>query len=96
MTSAVINTLLYDQDLCINCGMCLMVCPHGVFEAGEHTVRLAHPDDCMECGACMQNCIPKAIWVESGVGCATAMIYAALTGSKTPTCGCSDSQKSES
>jgi hypothetical protein len=35
----------------------------------------------------MVNCAPGAIRVESGVGCATAMIQAALTGAKEATCG---------
>lgn len=34
----------------------------------------------MECGACERNCPTGAIEVESGVGCATALFYAALTG----------------
>jgi hypothetical protein len=45
----------------------------------------------MECGACQLNCPVEAIKVESGVGCAAAMIKAALTGSKEATCGCAES-----
>jgi hypothetical protein len=41
----------------------------------------------MECGACQLNCPTHAIAVESGVGCAAAMIRAALTGQKEATCG---------
>ena len=85
--AAVLNTLEYDPQLCINCGMCLAVCPHGVFGPGPDTVRLESPDACMECGACQRNCPTGAIAVESGVGCASAMIRAALTGSKVVTCG---------
>jgi ferredoxin len=48
---------------------------------------LQRPERCMECGACQKNCPVSAISVESGVGCAYAMIYAALTGSKEITCG---------
>lgn len=44
----------------------------------------------MECGACERNCPTKAIRVDSGVGCAAAMIRAALTGRKEVTCGCDD------
>lgn len=82
-----VNTLAYDSDACINCGMCSMVCPHGVFESGETSARLVRPENCMECGACMQNCPGHAIYVNSGVGCATAMIMAALQGKKEITCG---------
>jgi ferredoxin len=86
-----VNTLIYDPDACINCGMCSMVCPHGVFVTGETCAQLAKPGDCMECGACMKNCPSNAIWVDSGVGCAAAMINAALRGQKEPTCGCDPS-----
>ena len=84
--ASALNTLEYDQDLCVNCGLCSTVCPHGVFATNEHVVVLARPDACMECGACQLNCPTGAIVVESGVGCASAMMYAALTGRKDVTC----------
>ena len=73
------NTLVYDSSSCTNCGRCLEVCPHGVFVRGENRVEIAYPDSCMECGACRNNCPADAISVDSGVGCTTAMIIAALT-----------------
>ena len=93
-TACALNTLVYDVDLCVGCNMCSLVCPHGVFSASEPIrpgskqlqARLLHPEDCMECGACALNCLTGAIKVESGVGCASAMIYAALTG-KEVSCG---------
>lgn len=85
--ASVLNTLEFDPELCINCGMCSAVCPHGVLVANEHAVMLARPDACMECGACQLNCPTGAIRVQSGVGCASAMIYAALTGRKEVSCG---------
>jgi len=42
----------------------------------------------MECGACQLNCPTGAISVESGVGCATAMMIAAIKGQKELACGC--------
>jgi ferredoxin len=81
-----INTLEYNPAKCINCGMCLLVCPHAVFTSGDKAVKLAYPEKCMECGACALNCPPRAIRVDSGVGCASAMIRAALTG-KEISCG---------
>jgi len=80
------NTLRYEPELCANCGFCLDVCPHGVFEEGPRAVSLVRPDACMECGACQRNCPAGAIFVDSGVGCAAALIRAALTGGE-PTCG---------
>jgi hypothetical protein len=42
----------------------------------------------MECGACRLNCVTEAIAVERGVGCAAAMLQAALMGRKEVSCGC--------
>ncbi len=85
------NTLRYDPELCNNCGMCSTVCPHGVFAPNDDRAELVRREACMECGACQQNCPTGAITVESGVGCAAAMIKAALTGQKEPCCGPPDS-----
>jgi len=82
-----VNTLRFDEALCTGCGMCLDVCPHGVFARKNGSVCLAHPTACMECGACQKNCAVGAIQVESGVGCAGAMIRAALSGRKDASCG---------
>ncbi len=83
------NTLVYTPELCNGCAKCVEVCPHAVFEMDGRLARLARPQGCMECGACQVNCITGAIAVESGVGCASAMIQAALKGRKEVTCGCS-------
>jgi len=80
-----VNTLCYDPELCIGCGMCSTVCPHGVFVAGR-PATLSKPKLCMECGACALNCPAEAIHVDKGTGCATAMIMSALTG-KEVSCG---------
>ena len=69
------------------CGRCTEVCPHRVFEMVERKARLVEAERCMECGACQVNCPAQAIEVESGVGCAHAMINAALRGKKEVTCG---------
>jgi len=82
-----INTLKYKPELCINCGMCSTVCPHGVFEPGKDKAKIVRFEACMECGACQLNCSMNAITVESGVGCATAMILSALKLRKTESCG---------
>lgn len=81
-----VNTLEYVSDLCIGCEMCVMVCPHGVFRMNGKVVHIARYEACMECGACQFNCPTGAILVDSGVGCAAAMIRSALTG-KEECCG---------
>jgi NAD-dependent dihydropyrimidine dehydrogenase PreA subunit len=82
------NTLIYDPVKCNGCGMCVDVCPHAVFTMNGRKAILARPSACMECGACQLNCVTGAIAVESGVGCANAMIRAALTGKKEAECAC--------
>lgn len=82
------NTLVLDEKLCNGCTMCITVCPHQVFAMSGHRAQIVHPIACMECGACQVNCAAGAITVTSGVGCASAMINAALTGKKEVSCGC--------
>lgn len=85
--TAVTNTLQYNPELCINCGMCSIVCPHAVFVPNENVAQLVCPEACIECGACQRNCPTEAITVDPGVGCASAWIRAALTRKKEATCG---------
>ena len=82
-----LNTLQYESQLCIGCEMCVIVCPHGVFALQDKVAVLVCPDACMECGACQLNCPTDAIRVDSGVGCASALMRAALTGQKEASCG---------
>jgi len=80
-------TLMLDQEKCTGCGMCLSVCPHAVLSLTNGRARIENRDACMECGACARNCPTEAITVSAGVGCAAAVINAALSG-KNPSCGC--------
>lgn len=83
-------TLTVDAEKCNGCGTCAEVCPHAVFRLGEGKTRIADVDACMECGACALNCPVGALSVESGVGCAVAVLLGALRGTE-PNCGCSES-----
>jgi ferredoxin len=80
-------TLSLDEEKCIGCGMCLLVCPHAVLSKSNGKAHIAHRDACMECGACATNCPVEAITVQSGVGCAAAAINAAL-GRNSSSCCC--------
>jgi ferredoxin len=71
-------TLKLDDGKCTGCGMCLEVCPHNVLEMNRTHVRIQSRDACMECGACSRNCPFDAISVQSGVGCAAAVINSML------------------
>jgi NAD-dependent dihydropyrimidine dehydrogenase PreA subunit len=81
-----VATLRHDPAKCTGCGMCLLVCPHRVFETDGSKVRIRDLDRCMECGACMLNCPFDAIEVHQGVGCAAAILLGMLTGEE-PSCG---------
>jgi NAD-dependent dihydropyrimidine dehydrogenase PreA subunit len=87
-----VATLKLHEDKCTGCGMCEIVCPHGVFELTNGKAEIADRDACMECGACALNCQFDAIEVESGVGCAAAVIGGAIKGTE-PTCDCSGEPK---
>jgi MinD superfamily P-loop ATPase len=80
-----VTTLKLDVEKCTGCRMCLSVCPHEVVVVVDKKARIARPNSCMECGACAQNCAFEAITVSSGVGCASAVIAAAL-GRKSDCC----------
>jgi ferredoxin len=78
-----VSTLQLDAGLCTGCGLCLAVCPQEVLFRENGRVRVLDRDRCMECGACARNCPSGAVTVQTGVGCAAAVINAALgrTGS---------------
>lgn len=85
-------TLELDVDKCNGCRMCIIVCPHEVFEMVDKRARIANRDACMECGACALNCETEAISVQSGVGCAAAVIQGAIRGTE-PVCGCGETDE---
>jgi len=84
-----VATLQYSSDKCTGCGRCVEVCPQGVFAMRDKRAAITDKDLCMECGACALNCEFGAITVNSGVGCAAAIINGMITGSE-PSCGCGD------
>ncbi|MDJ0766717.1 MAG: mercury methylation ferredoxin HgcB [Myxococcota bacterium] len=67
-------TLALRQEKCTGCGLCEIVCPHGVFVRKDKRAMIDNRDLCMECGACARNCKAEAISVSAGVGCANAVI----------------------
>ncbi|MBC8185834.1 4Fe-4S binding protein [candidate division KSB1 bacterium] len=88
-----VSTLDLDLGKCTGCRMCTIVCPHAVFTMENKKAKIVNKDWCMECGACALNCADGAITVNSGVGCAAAIIQGAIKGTE-PCCDCgSGSQK---
>lgn len=73
-----VATLQLDENKCTGCGMCLDVCPHAVFKINNFHAVIQNRDACMECGACRRNCPVEAVTVQSGVGCAAAVINSLL------------------
>lgn len=59
----------FSADKCINCGICIDVCPHAVFDwLDDNRVGIVNQNRCMECGACAMNCPVNAVNVKAGVG----------------------------
>jgi len=88
-------TLEYEIEKCTGCRRCVEVCPQQVFIMEDKRARVVDRDRCMECGACALNCDFGALRVNSGVGCAAAIITGMLTGGE-PTCGCDSDDSSSS
>lgn len=60
-----------DKELCKSCGLCISICPKGVF-ALTHSVNLkgynyiaaVHEELCVQCGLCENGCPDFVIHVE--------------------------------
>ena len=50
-----------DTSKCIGCGVCVAVCPYGVFEIKDGKSVVVHPEKCTLCGKCVEACPMKAI-----------------------------------
>jgi ferredoxin len=85
-----VTTLRLSETSCVGCGMCAVVCPHGIFSMSGKKTRIDDVDGCMECGACAKNCPADAISVTPGVGCASYIIQTWLKGKDAAACGNSE------
>ncbi len=84
-----VSTLKIAPELCIGCGACEIVCPHGVLALAGKKARIVDSDGCMECGACAMNCPTSAVSVQPGVGCAAYIIQSWIRGREKAACGSS-------
>jgi len=85
-----VSTLTMDTDTCVGCGMCEIVCPHGVLKVENRKAQIIDPDGCIECGACTTNCPSGALNVTPGVGCAAYIIQTWIKGKEAASCGPAD------
>lgn len=82
-----VTTLQFFSEKCTGCKRCIEVCPHQVFDMDNKKAFITDINRCMECGACALNCSYGAIKVNSGVGCASAIITGMINNSE-PECDC--------
>lgn len=82
-----VTTVAVDTNSCVGCGVCTVVCPHGVLSMDNKKAQIIDSDGCMECGACANNCLVEAIQVNPGVGCAAYIIQTWIKKDKSE-CAC--------
>ena len=44
------------QEGCLGCGICVEVCPTGVFVMSSDKAVVMYPEVCNGCGICVENC----------------------------------------
>ncbi len=56
------RTVVRDDDICTDCGACLVVCPSGALAIDLDTREVGFDaDKCVACGACVPVCPPRAM-----------------------------------
>ena len=55
-----------DKNRCINCKVCIDICPYEVFDEVSGFAIVAQPEHCIECGECVRNCENEAIKLVDG------------------------------
>lgn len=66
------GTVIFKQDICKGCGLCVSVCPAHILDMddqtlnrkGYHPVTIVEPDKCTGCAICALMCPDEVITVE--------------------------------
>lgn len=58
------KTILKDADECVDCGLCIGVCPVDAITMGKDYVVEINEDGCIFCNACVEACPHKAITIK--------------------------------
>ena len=58
------GTITMDKENCINCGICIEVCPRGVYISDNGDVKLAYPEKCVNCHACEKQCPTQCLTIK--------------------------------
>jgi len=53
--------LLYTQSKCVNCGLCIDVCPHNALSFDENDLVYVNREKCTACGECVDACPEAAL-----------------------------------
>ena len=60
-----ITKAIIEQDKCVKCGKCKLVCPHdAIIELDKYKVKKVR---CIGCGKCAKSCPKQAIYMESQI-----------------------------
>ena len=66
--------VVIDEDRCVVCGECVVVCPVDVFEKEEDRVVVKRPENCFGCLSCSYICRSDAITHE-GIYIERKLVY---------------------
>jgi adenylylsulfate reductase subunit B len=60
---AVVMDIRVDPELCSGCGLCIIICPQGIFGLQEGVSQADSPEECLVCHLCEVACEYEAITI---------------------------------
>lgn len=57
------KTIIHDEDLCVNCGLCTSVCPTQALAMSEDDMLIFEREKCVACQMCVTTCPMNAMSV---------------------------------